>query len=75
MQSYLVTAGLVVVGCFGLLVAWKLTKSLFKLAFWFAALLVIAAAAWWLLAKEGILPPLPPTAPQPTVLAANPQTA
>ncbi|MEN9674494.1 MAG: hypothetical protein RIS76_390 [Verrucomicrobiota bacterium] len=58
-QSFGIAAGLVVVGLFGLVIVWKVTKSLFTLAFWVAAALVIAVAAWWLLAKQGILPPLP----------------
>lgn len=74
-QSYLVAAGLVVVGCFGLVVVWKLTKSLFKLVFWFAALLAVATAAWWLLARAGLLPPLPAIAPHQTAPAAKPLTA
>lgn len=58
-ESLAIAAGLVVVALVGLVVAWKLTKSLFTLAFWLAAALVIAAFAWWLLAKQGIVPPLP----------------
>lgn len=58
-QSFGIAAGLVVVALVGLVVVWKVTKSLFTLAFWMAAALVIAVAAWWLLAKQGILPPLP----------------
>lgn len=58
-QSFLVAAGLVVVGLFGVVVAWKITKSLFKLAFWFLALVVVIVTAWWLLAREGLLPTLP----------------
>lgn len=58
-QSILVAAGLVVVGLLGIVVAWKITKSLFKLAFWSLAMGAVAFAAWWLLAREGILPPLP----------------
>ena len=58
-QSFGIAAGLVVVALFGLVVVWKVTKSLLTLAFWMAAALVIAVAAWWLLAKQGILPPLP----------------
>lgn len=58
-QSFLVAVGLVLLGLFGLVVAWKITKSLFKLAFWLAALSAVAALAWWLLAKEGVLPQPP----------------
>jgi hypothetical protein len=58
-QSFAIAAGLVVVGLLGLVILWKVTKSLFTLAFWFAAAAAIAVAGWWLLAKEGILPPLP----------------
>ena len=58
-HSFLIAAGLVVVGLLGVVVVWKITKSLFKLAFWFVALGAVAALAWWLLAREGILPPLP----------------
>lgn len=62
-QSILIAAGLVVIGLLGIVVVWKITKSLFKLAFWFLALGVVTAAAWWLLAREGIVPPLPQMEP------------
>ena len=58
-QSFLIAVGLVIVGIFGVVVVWKITKSLFKLAFWLAALAAVALLAWWLLAKEGVLPPSP----------------
>lgn len=69
-QSFLLAAGLVVIGLLGIVVVWKITKSLFKLAFWFLALGLVVAAAWWLLAREGILPPMPhlePVKPAPVV--------
>ena len=69
-HSFLIAAGLVVIGLLGIVVVWKITQSLFKLAFWFLALGVVAAAVWWLLAREGILPPLPqmePAKPAPAV--------
>lgn len=59
MQGYLIAAGLVVVAMIGLVVIWKVTKSLVRLLFWVAALLAVAAAAWWLLWKFGILAPPP----------------
>ena len=40
-QSFGIAAGLVVVALFGLVVVWKVTKSLFTLAFWMAAALVM----------------------------------
>ncbi|MCW5556896.1 MAG: hypothetical protein KIT22_03510 [Verrucomicrobiae bacterium] len=58
-QSFAIAAGLVVAALLGLVVAWKLTKSLVSLLFWIAAAVVIALAAWWLLARLGILPPFP----------------
>ncbi len=75
-QSFLVAVGLVIVGLLGLVVVWKITKSLFKLAFWLAALSAVAALAWWLLAKEGVLP-APPFLDQPhhTAPVSNPMTA
>ncbi|HAB14902.1 MAG TPA: hypothetical protein DCE44_00480 [Verrucomicrobiales bacterium] len=59
MQGYLIAAGLVVVAMIGLVVIWKVTKSLVRLLFWFVALLAVAIAAWWLLGKFGILAPPP----------------
>ncbi len=50
---------MVVVALFGLVVIWKVTKSMVTLMFWLVAGVFIAAAAWWLLAKQGILPALP----------------
>ncbi len=75
-QSYLVALGLVVVGIFGVVVVWKITKSLFKLAFWLAALCAVAILGWWLLAKEGLLPP-PPFLNEPhhTAPVSDPMTA
>ena len=32
-QSFLIAVGLVIVGIFGVVVVWEITKSLFKLAF------------------------------------------
>ena len=57
LQSYGIAAGLVVVTLFGLVVVWKVTKSLFKLVFWIVAALLILVAGWWLLVQQGILPP------------------
>ncbi|MBN8249148.1 MAG: hypothetical protein J0L84_17100 [Verrucomicrobia bacterium] len=48
-----------VVALLGLLVVWKVTKSLVSLLFWIAAAGLIALAAWWLLSRQGILPPIP----------------
>lgn len=59
LQSIAVAVGLVVVALLGLVVVWKVTKSLVSLLFWIAAAAVIALAAWWLLARQGILPPIP----------------
>lgn len=56
LQSFGIAAGLVVVALFGLVVVWKVTKSMVTLLFWLVAAVLIAAAAWWLLAKQGILP-------------------
>ena len=70
-QSYLVAAGLVAVGLLGIVVVWKLTKSLLKLLFWFFALTAVAAAAWWLLTKEGLAPPLRPPEPAKPVPAKH----
>ncbi|HTH47174.1 MAG TPA: hypothetical protein VMB21_06660 [Candidatus Limnocylindria bacterium] len=70
-QSYLVAVGLVLVGLFGLVVVWKITKSLIKLAFWLVALGAVACLAWWLLAKEGVLPPPPFFSPPPTAAPAS----
>jgi len=56
-QSFAVAAGLVVAALLGLVVVWKVTKSLVSLLFWIAAAVAIAAAAWWLLARQGIVPP------------------
>jgi len=58
-QSIAVAVGLVVVALLGLVVVWKVTKSLVTLAFWIAAAAAIALAAWWLLSRQGILPPVP----------------
>ncbi len=58
-QNYAIAAGLVVVALCGLVVVWKVTKSLLTLVFWIVAALLIGGAAWWLLAMQGILPPLP----------------
>lgn len=58
-QGYLISAGLVVVAVIGLVVVWKVTKSLLRLAFWFAALVAVLIAGWWLLGKFGILAPPP----------------
>ncbi len=58
-KAYLLAAGLVVVALCGLVVVWKVTKSLLSLLFWFASLVVLAFGAWWLLAQFGILPPPP----------------
>ena len=68
-QSYLVAAGLVVAGIFGVVAVWKLTKSLLKLVFWFLALVAVATVVWWLLEREGLAPRLPPPAPTRTVPA------
>lgn len=57
-QAFLIAAGLVVIALLGLVVVWKVTKSLIKLIFWLAALLILAAGGWWLLGKFGILPPM-----------------
>lgn len=59
LQSIAVAVGLVVVGLLGLVVVWKVTKSLVSLLFWIAAAAVIALSAWWLLSRQGILPPIP----------------
>ena len=58
-QAFLIAAALVVVALCSLVVVWKVTKSLVKLVFWLASLVVLAVGAWWLLAKLGILPPVP----------------
>lgn len=58
-QSFAVAAGLVVVALLGLVVVWKVTKSLVSLLFWIAAAVAIALAAWWLLARQGIVAPIP----------------
>lgn len=58
-KAYLLAAGLVVVSLCGLVVVWKLTKSLVSVLFWLATLVLLAAGAWWLLAQFGILPPPP----------------
>ena len=74
-QSYLVALGLVVVGLFGVVVVWKIAKSLFKLVFWLAALLAVITLAWWLLAREGIVPSPQPVGPPPHSPASNPMAA
>ncbi|MBX3731304.1 MAG: hypothetical protein KF791_01775 [Verrucomicrobiae bacterium] len=58
-QNIAVAVGLAVAALCGLVVVWKVTKSLLILLFWLAAGLAVAVAAWWLLARQGILPPLP----------------
>ena len=55
-QTFAVAASLVVLGLLGLVVVWKITKSLLKLAFWLAALVALGAGAVWLLAESGVLP-------------------
>jgi glucan phosphoethanolaminetransferase (alkaline phosphatase superfamily) len=55
-RAFLISAGLVVVALCGLVVFWKLTKSLVKVIIWLAALVILAIGAWWLLAQYGILP-------------------
>ena len=62
-RSFLVAAGLVVAAVVGLVVFWKITKSLLKLFFWAAVMAVIVAAIAWLLAHEGIIPSWGPPAP------------
>ncbi len=62
-RSFLVAAGLVVAAVVGLVVFWKITKSLLKLLFWAAVLVVIVAGIAWLLAQEGIIPSWAPPAP------------
>lgn len=73
-QNFAVAAGLVVLGLLGLVVIWKITKSLLKLVFWLVALLALGAGALWLLGEAGVIPrpstwfqPKPPAA----VPAAN----
>ena len=55
-QNFAVAAGLVVLGLLGLVVIWKITKSLLKLAFWLVALLALGAGTLWLLGEAGIIP-------------------
>jgi len=62
-RSFLVAAGLVVAAVVGLVVFWKITKSLLKLCFWAAVFAVIVAAIAWLLAHEGIIPSWAPPTP------------
>ncbi|MFO1461794.1 MAG: hypothetical protein U1G08_20640 [Verrucomicrobiota bacterium] len=59
LQSFGVAVGLVVVALLGLVIVWKVTQSLVKLLFWMAAAVLVLLAAWWLLARQGILPPMP----------------
>lgn len=54
-QNFAVAAGLVVLGLLGLVVIWKITKSLLKLAFWLGALLALGAGALWLLGEAGVI--------------------
>lgn len=68
-QNFAVAAGLVVLGLLGLVVIWKITKSLLKLVFWLVALLVLGAGVLWLLGESGVIPrpanwlqPKPPAA-------------
>jgi hypothetical protein len=68
-QNFAVATGLVVLGLLGLVVVWKITKSLLKLAFWLVALLALGAGALWLLREAGVIPrpatwfqPKPPAA-------------
>lgn len=71
-RSFLVAAGLVVAAVVGLVVFWKVTKSLLKLCFWAAVLAVIVSAIAWLLAHEGIIPSWAPPAPvNRTVMASD----
>lgn len=55
-QTFAVAAGLVLLGLLGLVVVWKITKSLLKLAFWLVALLLLGAGTVWLLGEAQIIP-------------------
>lgn len=55
-HSAAVAAGLVVAGLLGLVVVWKITKSLVKLLLWLAVLLLLAGGTVWLLGEAGVMP-------------------
>ncbi len=55
-HSAAVAAGLVVAGLLGLVVVWKITKSLVKLLLWLAVLLLLGAGTLWLLGEAGVMP-------------------
>lgn len=55
-QNVAVTVGLVVLGLLGLVVVWKITKSLVKLLLWFVVLLALGAGAVWLLGEGDVIP-------------------
>ncbi len=54
-QNVAVTVGLVVLGLLGLVVVWKITKSLVKLLLWLAVLLALGAGTLWLLGEADII--------------------
>jgi len=55
-QNAAVAVGLVILGLLGLVVIWKITKSVLKLMFWLAALVLLSGGALWLLGEAQIIP-------------------
>jgi|688.fasta_scaffold691286_1 hypothetical protein len=55
-QNAAVAVGLVILGLLGLVVIWKITKSVLKLMFWLIVLLVLGAGTVWLLGEAQIIP-------------------
>jgi hypothetical protein len=54
-ESVMVAIGLAVLGLLGLVVVWKITKSLVKLLLWSAVLLALGAGTLWLLGEAKII--------------------
>lgn len=55
-QNAAVAVGLVILGLVGLVVIWKITKSLIKLLLWLAALLLLCGGTIWLLGEANVIP-------------------
>jgi hypothetical protein len=57
-QRYALVAGVVVVCLAGLVVAWRIAKSMFSLLFWLFVLAALIAGGIWLLKRADLLPTL-----------------